>query len=82
MALLAENNGLAIIARIAHESRPFMAPDAWLLCEIGCEQGEATRTIFRDAGFAHVEILQDYCQRDRVVAARKGGEGRGNGIVE
>jgi release factor glutamine methyltransferase len=82
LALFAEDRGLALIQRIANSTPPRLVPGGWLLCEIGCEQGEATRTIFRDAGFAHVEILQDYCQRDRVVAARKGGEGRGNGIVE
>ncbi|MBT3379201.1 MAG: peptide chain release factor N(5)-glutamine methyltransferase [Lentisphaerae bacterium] len=70
MALLAENNGLAIIARIAHESRPFMAPDAWLLCEIGSQQAARSLALFRGTGWEDVRIRQDYTGRDRVLEAR------------
>ena len=77
LALFAEDRGLALVQRIASSTPARLVPGGWLLCEIGCEQGEAARAIFRDAGFAQVDVLQDYCQRDRVVAARMAGGGVG-----
>lgn len=71
LALLAENDGLAIIERIARESWPYMAPGAWLLCEIGSEQGTAARIIFEQEGWQRVRVRQDYARRDRVLEAQK-----------
>jgi release factor glutamine methyltransferase len=70
LALHAEDRGLALIARLAHAAAKRLVPGGWLLCEIGCEQGEAAARIGREAGFADVTVLQDYCRRDRVVAAQ------------
>jgi release factor glutamine methyltransferase len=70
LALHADDQGLALIRRIAHDAAAHLVPGGWLLCEIGCEQGEAAAEICRDAGFSEVEVLQDYCRRDRVVVAR------------
>mgnify|MGYP002642164115 CR=1 FL=1 len=70
LALWADDAGLAVLRRIATESAPWLAPGAWVLCEIGSEQGEAARGIFAAAGFVGIEIRQDYTQRDRVVVAR------------
>lgn len=70
LALYAEDRGLALIQRLATDACQRLVPGGWLLCEIGSEQGEAAAAICRQAGFAQVEILADYCQRDRVVAAQ------------
>lgn len=69
LALYAEDRGLALIRRLAAESFHRLVPGGWLLCEIGSEQGADAAAICREAGFTQVEILRDYCGRDRVVAA-------------
>ena len=68
--LFAEDRGLALIRRIAAAVPGRLIPGGWLLCEIGAEQGEEVAAICRQAGLAEIQVLQDYCRRDRVVAAR------------
>ena len=70
LALVAENDGLAILRRIAKESRSHLAAEGWLLCEIGSEQGGSVKTIFRNCGYCNVDIRQDYTGRDRVLRAQ------------
>lgn len=72
VALLAGDDGLAVIRRIAISAAACLCADGQLLCEIGAAQGEAAQRIFADAGWADVEILMDYARRDRIVAARLG----------
>ncbi len=72
LALYADDRGLALVRRVAEQASQRLVPGGWLLCEIGAEQGEAAAAICREAGFAQVEVLPDYCQRDRVVAAQLG----------
>ena len=71
-ALLAGDDGLAVIRRIAMSAAACLCNGGQLLCEIGAAQGEAAQRIFADAGWADVEILTDYARRDRIVAARLG----------
>ncbi|MFM1550106.1 MAG: peptide chain release factor N(5)-glutamine methyltransferase [Lentisphaeria bacterium] len=71
-ALLADDDGLAVIRRIAMSAAACLCTGGQLLCEIGATQGEAAQRIFADAGWADVEILTDYARRDRIVAARLG----------
>ena len=71
-ALLAGDDGLAVIRRIAMSAAACLCTGGQLLCEIGAAQGEAAQRIFADAGWADVEILTDYARRDRIVAARLG----------
>jgi release factor glutamine methyltransferase len=71
LALYADDRGLALIRRVATESFQRLVPGGWLLCEIGAEQGEEAACLCREAGFSHVEVLRDYCDRDRVVAAQR-----------
>ncbi len=70
LALWADQDGLALVRRIACESRGRLRPGGILLCEISSEQGPAARDAFLAAGYAPVEVRQDYCRRDRVIAAR------------
>ena len=44
-----------------------MRKGAYLFFEIGCEQGEAVKTLMQEGGFEQVEILKDYAGLDRVV---------------
>ena len=68
-ALWAAEDGLAIVRRIARESPPRLVPGGVVLCEISSEQGPAAAAAFVTAGFAPVEVRQDYTERDRVVMA-------------
>lgn len=71
LALHAEDRGLALVRRVADESFQRLVPGGWMLCEIGAEQGGDAAAICRETGFAQVEVLPDYCGRDRVVAAKR-----------
>jgi release factor glutamine methyltransferase len=71
MALCAEDRGLALLRRIAVDGHQRLAAGGWLLCEIGCEQGEAVAGIFGSAGLVDVSVLQDYSRRDRVVVGQR-----------
>lgn len=68
-ALLARDQGLAMVRRIARESVDWLLPGGRILCEISSEQGHAALEIFRNCGYSRVRIRQDYTGRDRVVDA-------------
>jgi release factor glutamine methyltransferase len=73
LALEADNAGLAIIERLAVESRRRLSPEGAVFAEISCEQGDRVREIFQARGYAEVKIHRDYADRDRIVEARGGG---------
>lgn len=60
-------DGLQFYRRILAEAPAHMRRGAVLLFEIGCGQGEAVARLMQEAGFAQVEVLQDYAGLDRVV---------------
>ncbi len=66
-ALFAEDAGLAVVRRIAHESRARLGSDGWLFCEIGSTQGDAAARCFEEAGWKRVEILRDFAGKDRII---------------
>jgi len=70
LALWAADGGLAVVRRIAQESRGHLRPGAAVLCEISSEQGPAAQDVFLEAGYCPVDVRQDYTGRDRVVVAR------------
>lgn len=65
-ALASGVDGLDDIRLIVSQAPKFCSPQAWLMIEHGYDQGEAIRTLFSNAGFSHVETVQDLEQRDRV----------------
>ncbi|MBB5212787.1 peptide chain release factor N(5)-glutamine methyltransferase [Microbulbifer hydrolyticus] len=69
-ALVAEEQGLADIRRIAADARTFLAANGLLLVEHGWEQGKAVRGIFTEAGYDEVETRLDYAGRERVTLGR------------
>lgn len=69
LALTDGADGLTAYRRIAAGVRPHLAPQGRLLVEIGPTQGAAVSSLFSDAGFTRVEVLQDLDGRDRVVIA-------------
>lgn len=66
-ALVAEEQGYALIEKIITQAPQFLAPDAHLVIEIGHEQGRRVQELFEQHGFADVEIIQDMQKKDRVV---------------
>lgn len=70
LALDGGDDGLDIIHRIIDEAPSHLIKGGELCLEIGYDQGEAVSGLMRDAGFADVEVIQDYAGLDRVVRGR------------
>jgi release factor glutamine methyltransferase len=73
MALTDEGDGLSAYRVIAQQAPSYLTPQGVVLVEIGWQQGDAVRAIFRDHGWGEVSILPDLGSRDRVVRAAKPG---------
>ena len=71
LALVAEEDGLAIIRRIAMEAGNYLAAGGCLITEIGDEQGSRAAEIFRHKHFERVQVLKDYSDKERFVIAFK-----------
>lgn len=70
LALTAENEGLAIIERIAKEAPNHLLDGGFVICEMGWQQGEAAKKIFGKY-FTSAEVIKDYTGRDRFILACK-----------
>lgn len=66
LALLAGMDGLQAIHRILDHAKSYLASDAYLLIEHGCEQKTLVQEIFLKHGFKHVETFQDLSGQDRM----------------
>ena len=76
LALVAGENGLSLIHRLVEVLPLIINPSGVAIFEIGWQQGKLVRSWFEQLCadcLVHVEILQDYCGRDRFVAARFSG---------
>ncbi|SHL72503.1 peptide chain release factor N(5)-glutamine methyltransferase [Rhodanobacter sp. OK091] len=71
-ALASGLDGLDDIRRIVHDAPARLHPGGWLLFEHGWNQGEASRALLQEAGYAEVFTAQDLEQRDRVSGGRFG----------
>lgn len=70
LALYAEDDGTALIRRIAASARAHLAPGGWLVCEISSEQGSAVHELFRARGYTEVAVHRDYAGRDRFAVGK------------
>ncbi|MFP9138784.1 N5-glutamine methyltransferase family protein [Devosia sp. XGJD_8] len=70
LALDGGPDGLAPYRIIAREASDWLAPDGWVLVEIGFDQGAAVSALFLEAGYDDVTVHTDLNGLDRVVAAR------------
>lgn len=68
-ALVAAEDGLAVIRRIAARAKDYLKPGGGILLEIGHGQSEKVVEILREAGFFKVEFINDYGSIPRVVSA-------------
>lgn len=72
LALLGtEPDGTGFYKALARQAWPLLAPQGWLMVEIGATQGAAVAGIFKDVGFMGVEIVADLANRPRVVLGYK-----------
>ena len=65
-ALVAEEQGLADIRRIAADGRDFLNDNGLLAVEHGWEQGRPVRKIITGLGYTDVETRLDYAGRERI----------------
>ena len=68
-ALDGGQDGLDFYRRIAAEARSYLCPGACLMTEIGADQAEAVSSLFRESGFAGIEIFKDLNSFDRFLSA-------------
>ena len=69
-ALDGMEDGLFFYRSIVEASKEYMSNNAWLLFEIGYDQGESVSELMKDAGFCDVKVIKDYAGLDRVVLGR------------
>ncbi|WP_299041580.1 peptide chain release factor N(5)-glutamine methyltransferase [uncultured Tateyamaria sp.] len=70
MALTDEGDGLSAYRIIADDAGSYLTAQGRVLCEIGWQQGDDVRRIFKDRGWGTVDVLPDLDGRDRVIVAR------------
>lgn len=70
MALDGGRDGLDFYRRIVQDSVSYLADGGYLCFEIGCEQGQAVRTLLEEQGFTECRIVKDLAGLDRVVYGR------------
>ena len=73
LALVAEEDGLAILRRIAVEAFDRLLPNGWLICEIGDQQGPRMADILQNLHYSIVMVKKDYAGHDRFAIAKKTG---------
>ena len=72
LALDGREDGLYFYRRIAAEAGKYLRDGAFLMLEIGWDQGEAVRGLLEAAGYREVEVKKDLSGNDRVVRGRYG----------
>ena len=71
-ALYGGDDGLDVYRKIALKVDDFLKPDAGLILEIGCGQGQAVRELLEKTSvFSDIKIEKDFQNNDRIVIARK-----------
>ena len=72
LALDGHEDGLYFYRRIAAAAGKYLRDGAFLMLEIGWDQGEAVRGLLEAAGYQEVEVKKDLSGNDRVVRGRYG----------
>ncbi len=71
MALTDGLDGLSAYRVIAGTAQGYLTSQGRVMVEIGWQQGDAVGAIFRDAGWAKVDLVQDMDGRSRVICASR-----------
>ena len=70
MALDGKEDGLYFYRKIAENAGNYLKPGGFLVCEIGCSQGEDVKEMFESCGFSEVKVIKDLAGLDRVVRGK------------
>jgi release factor glutamine methyltransferase len=70
LALDGGADGLDAYRQLAVQARHVLAPGGWLLVEVGLDQSQDVRALFRAAGLIEVTARNDYAGIPRVVSGR------------
>jgi release factor glutamine methyltransferase len=73
-ALVGGPDGLDCIRRIVREARVHLRASGWLLFDHGYDQGQASRALLKEAGYADVESWPDLANILRVTGGRWNGD--------
>ena len=68
MALDGKEDGLYFYREIIRQAPPYLNRGAWILFEIGHDQGEEVSRLMQEQGLWEISIIRDYAGCDRVVA--------------
>ncbi len=75
-ALLAGEDGLALLGPVCREAHRYLAPGGWLALEVGAGQAATVAALLKESGaYDEVEAIKDYQAIPRVVRARRRPEG-------
>lgn len=77
LALDGSEDGLYFYREILKRAGNYLARGGMLFFEIGHDQGTAVKELMKKAGFAEVEVMQDFAGLDRVVRGVRSGLERG-----
>lgn len=58
-------DGLVVITRLVQQAMPVLKPGGRLFLEIGEDQGLAVKTLLRETGFAHIQVVKDFAGFER-----------------
>ncbi len=70
IALCGGDDGLVFYRRIAQGAPEYLNRGGMIFFEIGYDQADQVKEILAGEGFSGIEVIKDYCSRDRVVTAR------------
>lgn len=73
-ALVADDEGLADIRKIAEGAQTHLAAGGWLMVEHGWQQAPAVRQVFSEYGFKNIESRKDLAGWERVTVGIMGSE--------
>ena len=70
IALLAGDDGLAVIRRLIAEAPEYLAPNGKLILEIGETQADTVRSLINtEPAYRTYKLLKDYAEKERIVLA-------------
>ena len=70
LALDGGADGLSLYRKLLPQAKEHLTSEGSILLEIGYDQGEAISSLLLAEGYREIRMIQDYSQRDRIVAAR------------
>ena len=71
IALFAGEDGFDVIRQLLEQAFVALAPNGYVICEIGFAQGPAAKALMESLKFGNVRVRKDYGGNDRVVIGQR-----------